>query len=70
MTPQGPRLMGSADIQSSGSKMPGAVVPIAVFAATSNSIGLIVMGTAKVAGEVTGRNTVEGTAKRTAKSYR
>jgi len=68
MTPSGPRRMASAELQSGGSKTPGAVVPIAVFAATSNPIGLIVMGSAKVAGEVTGRNAIEGTAKRTAKA--
>lgn len=68
MTPSGPRRIGSGELQAGGSKTPGAVVPIAVFAATSNPIGLIVMGSAKVAGEVTGTNTIEGTAKRTAKA--
>jgi len=67
MTPSGPRRMGSGELQAGGSKTPGAVVPIAVFAATSNPIGLIVMGSAKVVGEVTGKASIEGTAKRTAK---
>lgn len=66
MTPQGPRHLGSAEIQSSGSKTPGAIVPLAVFAATSNPIGLIVMGSTKVAGEATGKSAIEGAAKRTA----
>ena len=66
MTPQGPRHLGSAELQSSGSKTPGAIVPLAVFAATSNPIGLIVMGSAKVAGEATGKSAIEGAAKRTA----
>lgn len=68
MTPEGPRHLGSAQLQSGGSKMPGLIVPIAVVAATANPIGLIVMGTAKVAGEVTGRNKLEGAAKRTAEA--
>ena len=68
MTPSGPRRMGSSELQAGGNKTPGVVVPIAVFAATSNPIGLIVMGSAKVAGEVTGKSGVEGTAKRTAKA--
>lgn len=66
MTARGLRQLGSGEIQSGGGKMPGVVVPLAVFAATSNPIGLIVMGSAKVAGEVSGRNTIEGSAKRTA----
>ncbi len=68
MTPSGPRYLGSGELQAGGGKTPGAVAPIAVFAATSNPIGLIVMGSAKVAGEVTGQNTIEGTASRAAKA--
>ncbi len=68
MTPSGPRRLGSGEFQAGSSKTPGAVVPIAVFAATSNPIGLIVMGSTKAAGEVTGKASIEGTAKRTAKA--
>ncbi len=66
MTTTGPRLLGSAEIESGGGKTPGLVVPLAVFAATANPIGLVVMGSAKVAGEATGRSGIEGAAKRTA----
>jgi len=68
MTPEGPRLLGSAELQSGGGKTPGVIVPLAVLAATGNPIGLIVMGTAKVAMEVTGKSKIEGTAKRTAEA--
>lgn len=68
MTNQGLRQLGSGEIQSKGSKTPGVILPLAVFAATSNPIGLIVMGSAKVVGEVSGRNTIEGSAKRTAEA--
>ena len=68
MTNEGPRLLGSGKLESGGGKMPGLVVPLAVLAATANPIGLIVMGSAKVAGEVTGKSKIEGAAKRTAKA--
>jgi hypothetical protein len=41
-------------------------VPLAVTVATSNPLGLIVMGTTKVVGEVTGKSGISGSAKRTA----
>ena len=68
MTSEGPRLLGSAELESGGGKTPGLIVPLVVLAATANPIGLIVMGTAKVAMEVTGKSKLEGTAERTAKS--
>jgi hypothetical protein len=46
--------------------MPGMVVPLAVLAATANPIGLVVGGAAKLYGEGTGSDTIEGAAKRTA----
>ena len=67
MTNEGPRLLGSREIESKGGKTPGLIVPAALWAATSNPIGMIVMGSAKVAGEATGKSKVEGAAKRTAK---
>lgn len=66
MTGLGPRLLGSGKIEFSGSKTPGTIAPLVVLAATANPIGLIVSGTTKVAGEVTGKNTIENAAKRTA----
>jgi hypothetical protein len=66
MTGKGPRLLGSGELTSGGNKTPGAVAPLVVLAATANPIGLVVAGTAKLAGEATGRDTIEGAAKRTA----
>ncbi len=67
-TPEGPRLLGAEKLDSAGGKTPGLIVPIAVLAATANPIGLAVMGTVKVEGELTGRTKVEGAAKRTAEA--
>lgn len=67
MTSEGPRLLGSGKLKSGGRKTLGSVAPLAVFAATRSPIGLIIGGVANVTGEATGRNTVEGAAKRTAK---
>jgi hypothetical protein len=67
MTGQGLRLLGSGVAESRGGKTPGMAVPLAVTLATSNPIGLIVGGAAKVGGEVTGRSTIDGAAKQTAK---
>ncbi len=67
MTDQGMRELGSRDVDAGGGKTPGVMVPLAVTIATANPIGLIVGGAVKVSGEVTGRDTIEGSAKRTAK---
>ncbi len=67
MTNEGLRKLGSGTVKAGGGKTPGAVVPLAVTIATANPIGLIVIGAAKVGGEVTGKTTIKGTAKRTAK---
>ncbi len=67
MTDQGMRKLGSRDVDAGGGKTPGVMVPLAVTIATANPIGLIVGGVVKVSGEVTGRDTIEGSAKRTAK---
>jgi hypothetical protein len=66
MTAQGLRLLGSGEVEAGGSKMPGMAVPLAVLAATANPIGLVVGGGAKLYGEETGSDTIEGAAKRTA----
>ncbi len=68
MTKAGPRLLGSAELESEGGKTPGLIVPLAVLAVSSNPIGLIVMGGAKVAMEVTGKSKIEGAAQRTAEA--
>jgi hypothetical protein len=66
MTAQGLRKLGSGTLSSSGSKTPGMIVPAAVTIATGNPIGLIVVGGAKVLGEASGRNALEGRARATA----
>jgi hypothetical protein len=66
MTPEGLRRLGGGTTDSGGGKTPGMVMPLAVFAATANPIGLVVVGAAKVYGEESGRSTIEGAGKRTA----
>jgi hypothetical protein len=66
MTAQGLRPLARGEIKSGGGELPGMVVPLAVVAATANPIGLIVGGAMKGTGEVTGSDTIEGVAKRTA----
>jgi hypothetical protein len=44
------------------------VLPVVVFAATANPISLIVGGAAKVTGEATGHDMIEGEGKRTAEA--
>jgi Domain of unknown function (DUF4410) len=65
MTREGLRPLGRGEVKSEGGKLPGMVLPVAVLAATASPIGLIVGGTAKATGEVTGSETIEGAAKRT-----
>jgi hypothetical protein len=68
MTQQGLRKLGSGEVDTAGGKSPGLVVPLAVTVATANPIGLVVGSAVKVGGEVTGKTTIEGAAKRTAKA--
>ena len=68
MTKDGPQLIGTAKFEQEGGKTPGLIVPLAVLAATANPIGLVVMGGAKVAMEVTGKSKIEGAAQRTAEA--
>ena len=66
-TDEGMRKLGAGAVDSGGAgRMPGVVVPIIVTAVTASPIGLIVGGVAKAEGELTGRTTIEGTARRTA----
>jgi Domain of unknown function (DUF4410) len=67
MTAQGLRRLGSGDVDAAGGKAPGVAVPLVMLAATGNPLGLIVSSAAKAEGEVSGRTTIEGAAKRTAK---
>jgi len=67
MTDKGLRRLGSGVVDSSGGKMPGVAVPLAMAVASGNPIGLVISSAAKVEGEMSGRTTIEGAAKRTAK---
>jgi hypothetical protein len=68
MTPQGLRKLGSGAVSTGGAKGPGAAVPAAVAIATANPIGLIVSSALKVEGEASGRSTIEGRGRQTAKA--
>jgi hypothetical protein len=67
MTEQGPRELGSRDVDSGAGKSPGVVVPLAVTLATHNPIGLIASTALHVGGEASGKTTIDGSAQRTAK---
>jgi hypothetical protein len=67
MTTQGLRKLGSATVDSGGSKTPGAVLGVAIFAVTANPVGLIISSGIKVYGEASGNSKVEGRAEATAK---
>lgn len=66
MTTEGLRPLGRGEITSESGKMPGIVLPAAIFAATSSPLGLVVGGTLKGTGELTDSATIEGAAQRTA----
>jgi Domain of unknown function (DUF4410) len=65
-TAVGLRLLGSGEVSSEGGGLPGVAAPLAVLAATANPIGLVVGGAAKLYGEGSGSDTIEGAAKRAA----
>jgi len=67
MTETGLRRLGSGEVESGTGKMPGLAVPAVMAVATGNPIGLIVMGAVKAEGQMSGRTTIEGAAKQTAK---
>lgn len=66
VTPSGLRKLGSGTLTSTGNRTPGMVVPAAIAIATTNPVGLIVVGGAKLVGAATGRTGLEGRAKATA----
>jgi hypothetical protein len=66
MTPRGLHKLGSGMLTSTGGKTPGTVLPAAVAIASGSPVGLIVVGGAKLYGEASGRNALEGRAKATA----
>ena len=67
MTPQGLRKLGSGTDVAKGSKKPGAALGVVGFLATKNPAGLIFSGVRHIHGEKSGKSTVEGRAKQTAK---
>ncbi|HEY2775039.1 MAG TPA: DUF4410 domain-containing protein [Candidatus Binatia bacterium] len=67
-TRDGFQRVGTGTVNSAGGKGPGLFVPIIVTAATANPIGLIISGAAKAEGQISGRTTIEGAAKRTAEA--
>jgi hypothetical protein len=67
MTAQGLRKLGSGTTDSGSGKTPGTAVGVAGLLATHNPAGLIISTGVKVHGEKSGKSTVEGRAKQTAK---
>jgi len=66
MTANGLRKLGSATMDSGGSKGPGAALGGAAWLVTGNPVGLIVGGGIRVYGEASGSAKIEGRAKQTA----
>jgi len=66
MTAQGLRALGSGEVEAGSGKMPGGAIPLIVTVATANPIGLVVAGAAKGYGELSGSETIQGAAQRTA----
>ena len=66
MTAEGLRALGSGEVEAGSGKMPGGAVPLAVTIATANPLGIAVAGAVKGYGEVSGSETIEGAAQRTA----
>ncbi|MCX6928173.1 MAG: DUF4410 domain-containing protein [Verrucomicrobia bacterium] len=68
MTATGLRRLGSAKVDAGGNKSPGAALGVVGFIVTASPVGLIVGGGMKAYGEASGRSTVEGRARATAKA--
>lgn len=66
MTDRGLKPLGSGVVEAGSGQLPGGAVPLAVTVVTGNPIGLAVSGAAKAYGEVSGSETIEGAARRTA----
>jgi hypothetical protein len=67
MTAQGLRKLGSGTTDATGGKAPGADLGVLGLLATHNPAGLIISSGIKIYGEESGRSTVKGRAKQTAK---
>jgi len=66
-TAKGLRKLGSGTIDSEGSKGPGMGLGAASWLVTGSPVGLIASGGLKIYGEASGKSTIEGRAKQTAK---
>lgn len=66
MTAQGMSPLGSGTVDAGSGKTPGGGAPLVVAVATGNPLGLVVSGAAKGYGEVSGSESIEGAAERTA----
>jgi hypothetical protein len=66
-TPQGLRELGQGTVSSESGKTPGGALGLATLLATHNPAGLIISTGAHLYGEKSGKSTVEGRAKQTAK---
>jgi len=67
MTAQGLRKLGTGSTDAEGGKTPGADLGVLGLLATHNPAGLIISSGMKIYGQESGRSTVEGRAKQTAK---
>lgn len=67
MTDHGLRLLGKGTSGATGNKGPGAAVGAAAWVVTGSPVGLVVGGGLKLYGEASGKDTIEGRAKQTAK---
>jgi len=63
-TKQGVRKLGSGTVTSNPGRAPGAILPVVLFVATANPIGLIVTMPLKIGQELTGRSKLEGVGRR------
>ena len=67
MTATGLRKLGQGTTGATGNKGPGAAVGAAAWLVTGSPIGLVVGGSLKIYGEASGKDTIEGRAKQSAK---
>lgn len=67
MTATGLRKLGQGTTGATGNKGPGAAVGAAAWVVTGSPIGLVVGGGLKIYGEASGKDTIEGRAKQSAK---
>jgi len=67
MTAQGLKFLGSGEGEAGSGKTPGGALSLGVAIATANPVGIVVSGAMKTAGEVSGRETIQGASARITK---